>query len=45
MTGPLEIAFDMIESVYLEGTGSIIVGLYEGTLASKSSDQFVSSLT
>lgn len=37
MTGPLEIAFDLIESLYLKDN-LIIAGVYEATIQSKSND-------
>lgn len=43
MSGPLEIALDMIESNYDLGSNSII-GVYEAPITSKSSDQVISSL-
>ncbi len=38
MTGPLEIAFDIIESTYPVTESNQIVGVYEATLATKGSD-------
>eukprot|EP00347_Sterkiella_histriomuscorum_P001206 403372919 len=45
MAGPLEIAFDMIESVVLQAQGNQlqIIGLYEAPISSKSNDQITSS--
>lgn len=43
MNGPLEIAFDMIESALLHD-GTIILGVYEAPLSTKSQDQNVSSI-
>lgn len=44
MTGPLEIAFDLIESAYPFGENSQIVGVYEATIYAKNSEMMISSL-
>lgn len=44
MTGPLEIAFDIIESIYPVTESNQIVGVYEATISSKGSDSNASAL-
>ena len=44
MQGPLEIAFDMIESCYPFQAGTCIIGLYEAPLSTKPVDSLLSPI-